>query len=61
MITKVKFKGKDGSLGFIKGATYYLHISTTKTQLKIIEVGYNGKPCLYDSFRLFLDNWEILE
>ena len=61
MITKVKFKGADGSLGFIKGATYFLHFTTTKTQIKVVEVGYNGQPCLYDSLKLFLENWELLE
>ena len=60
MITKVKFKGQNGSLGFIKGTEYWLKIAI-KTKVNITPVGDNGKPCVYNSLRLFLDNWEILE
>ena len=38
MITKAKFKGQNGSLGFIKGAEYWLKIAI-KTKVNIALVG----------------------
>lgn len=60
MIVKAKFKGQNGSLGFFKGAIYWLKFEANK-KVRVTPVGDSGKPCLYDSLKLFLDNWEILE
>ena len=38
MITKAKFKGQNGSLGFIKGAEYWLKIAI-KTKVNITPLG----------------------
>ena len=62
MITKAKFIGKNGSLGFVKGSTYYLRFLTVNQKINIQPIGNShGQTCLYDSLKLFLENWEILE
>ena len=63
MITKAKFIGKNGSLGFVKGATYYLQFLTVNQKINIQPIGNSqGQTCLYDSLKLSkrfgdFENW----
>lgn len=62
MTTKARFKGKNGSLGYIKNSVYYLQFLTVNQKINIQPIGNShGQTCLYDSLKSFLDNWEILE
>ena len=63
LLIKAKFIGENGSHGYIKTVCYYLFFSITKSeQVQIRPIGNNiCRVKKYDSLRMFLDNWEILE
>ena len=48
------FKGEDGSLGYEKGKIYLLHLMGSISSPAILMPHY----CPYDSWELFLENWE---
>lgn len=55
---KAKFKGADGSLGYINGNYYLLEITHTKSQnISITRENYEGY-CEYVSMTTFLKNWD---
>lgn len=49
-----KFVGEDGSLGYEKGKVYLLHLMGSVSSPAILLPHY----CPYDSWELFLENWE---
>lgn len=66
-----KFKGKDGSEGYVKGETYKLLFRTTDddsrrgtnhfiTIWKYRNPSTAGNKVVYSSLFKFLENWEVL-
>lgn len=63
---KVKFIGKDGSLGFVNNATYnvitYVESNLFSTKGWIFVQVYNSNlKCAYSNVEMFLENWEVME
>lgn len=54
------FKGKDGSLGYIKGATYDLLVHSTKRYPIVIRRSRGGGYCPYSSQDAFDRNWVVV-
>lgn len=61
---KLKFIGKDGSMGLLAGKVYDVYIRTEDTHNKIVALidrgGWFGKfYCPYDSPQAFAKNWSL--
>lgn len=66
MEIKAKFKGKDGSLNYQNGFNYKLRFTIENTlegnRVKIKCLSHpQCEPCLYNSLKLFLNNWQVLD
>jgi hypothetical protein len=58
-----EFKGKDGSLGFIKGQVYVLKVVVDGNTIWVHSKNNNKNAlrCPYDSVQNFLNNWKIFD
>lgn len=54
------YKGENGSIGFIKGETYWFWLETNGL-LKVTPIGDHGEVLYYPTLRKFLNNWDIIE
>lgn len=55
MITKLRFIGKDGSMGLVKNRVYLVDLSIGR---RYIWVKWTGNACPYSNFKKLLENWE---
>lgn len=60
MIILAKFKGANGSLGYVTGNEYVLNFRAVEKVVISHAHAPQPKPCVYGSLLSFLKNWEVL-
>ena len=61
-----RFKGTNGSCGFVKEKSYLLEIEDIESEISRGNVEYTvviksrGLSCIYSNMDKFLENWEVI-